>query len=141
MRRVRQEKSCPFYLEMNVADHEFPELLLIGKIEHPWSCMGTKVVFNLFPVGVNEEIRIKTSGLDQDAKSYVSNNLTIAHALVSVDNYTFGGKFEEKIEFVRSLQDPIRDLFVEEYRKARLKQYKLIEEKQKTLGKSLPEQT
>lgn len=96
-------------------------LLLYGKCNHEWSCFGQDVVYDLVPVGTEENIQRAISGLDSDARRYVQELYEIAHAIRSIGGYDFEAKLDEKLKFVRGMSKPLRDLYLAELRTAELK--------------------
>lgn len=117
------------------------ELLLKFQLTHKWNCFGKEVVYDVFPVGVSEQITARTSGLDAHAKDLAMRILDLAHAIRTVGGYDFKGSLEDKLKFVRAMSDPMFDLFYEEFRAARVKQLEMLKEAQDELKKSSPEPT
>lgn len=117
------------------------ELLFAFNVTHKWSCFGKDVVYDLFTIGVDEEIATRTSGLDNRAQGIAVNILSITHALRSVGGYDFKNEFQEKLKFVRAMSPPIFDFFISELQSAKIKQLEIFKKRQEELKKSSPDQT
>lgn len=117
------------------------ELILAFAVTHKFDFFGKEVVLDMFPVGTGEQIVRATSGLDARATNYVHRVLSIVHAIRSIGGYDFKSSYDEKLTFVRALQEPLLDLMFAEYQATRVKQLELLTKKQEELKKSSPGQT
>lgn len=120
--------------------NELQIFLLTGKLTHRWSFAGKEVVYDLFPVGTRDTVERQVSGLDAGSRLLAQSMLSVAHSLRSIGGYDFQASLDEKLKFVRGLMDPVFDLFAEELRSARIKQYEAIEKVRDDLKKSQPDQ-
>lgn len=102
--------------------------------------MGKEVKYDLFGMGVYEQIARNTNGLDPVSKELIERLLRVAHALRSVGGYDFEDKLENRMKFVRAMKRPVFDLFYEEYRSALLQLQEMVEAKTDELKKSTPDQ-
>lgn len=116
-------------------------ILFVGKLTHEWNCFGETVKYDMFPIGVQEQIETICSGLDPSARSVVESILCVSHSVRSFGGYDFEDSFENRIKFVRAMQPPVFDLFAEEYRSARISQVELVKTKLDELKKSSPDKT
>lgn len=117
------------------------ELISAFNLTHKWDFFGKEVVYDMFPVGTSESIVRTTSGLDIRATDYVTKVLSVAYAIRSIGGYDFKASLEEKLRFVRAVQEPVLNLMFAEYQAARVKQVELLAKKQEELKKSSPGQT
>lgn len=122
---------------------EHPSLaafVLAGKFQHRSKLMGQELCFSLFPVGTRETILRQTSGLDNEAKTFVTDVLELAFALQSIGTYDFNKDFDERLKFIRTLDEPVFKLFVDELSLAKLERIKEFNRLQADIKKSSPGQ-
>lgn len=115
-------------------------LLVEGKLTHKWSCFGQEVIYDVFPIGTEEQIARQASGLDNHAKKVVLDVLDVAYALRAIAGYDFQNSLEEKLKFIRAMSRPMFQLFAEELRGAELKQMEEFKKRREELKKSTPSQ-
>jgi hypothetical protein len=114
--------------------------LLDGQITHKFELLGREIVLDLFPVGTSETIERQASGLDLAARRLVVDILDLSHAIRSVGGYDFKQSLDEKLKFVRSLNDQLFQWFVSELRSAQFRQRETLTKRRDELKKSSPNQ-
>jgi hypothetical protein len=127
-------------------------IVLEGKLVHVWDLPygdGTQkaeIVYDMFAAGVRVDIEVKISGLDLQSRRALGDLFAVAHALRSVGSWTFEPepneaktKLDKKIEFLRSLSEPMWALFLEQHQTGYIKQIQEFEKRRELLGKTTPD--